>query len=78
MNISNWEDNIDDETKVSEYDSEITEEAARNRNVRQHKGLLDDRDNSITNNSRAKIITGSNSNNSNNNNGDTKPPWYLD
>ena len=42
MNISNWEDNIDNKTECSEYDSKSTKEAAINRNVRQQKGLLDD------------------------------------
>ena len=61
MNVSNWEDNINDNNEDSKYDSNSTKKAARNRNVRQPKGLLDDSEDSITTNSGSKTVTGTNS-----------------
>ena len=77
INISNWEDNINDKTKNSECDSKSTEEAARNWNVRQPKGLPDDSDDSITTKSGTRNVTGTNSKESSDDKSDTNPPWSI-
>ena len=78
MYVSNWEDNVNDDNKGSIYDCKSTEEAVRNRNARQPKGLLDNSEDSIITNSGTKTVIGTNSKESSDDESSTEPPCYLD
>ena len=75
--VSSWEDDINDDNKESEYDNESTKEIARRNNVKQPKALINDSEDSITTNSRAKTVTGTNAKEISWDESANEPAWYI-